>query len=153
MKTATLGIGKEKSKGRDMPKNGTSLTERQIEVLKLKKEGLSQVEIARKFGTTRANVCATEKTAHRNITKAKNTLEVIKGFDASFWISILPETDINDAVREVYQKADERGLWIMHNFPSLLTLVLKSSGDRIRGRRILSPIEIGILEDGSVTVR
>ena len=136
-----------------MPKSETVLTERQMEVLKLKKEGHSQVEIARKFGTTRANVCATEKTALRNIEKAKNTLEVIKGFDASFWVSILPETDINAAVSDVYQKADEKGLRIMHNFPTLIALVLKSSGEKIRGRKVTSPIQIGILEDGSVTVR
>lgn len=135
-----------------MPKE-TVLTERQFEVLKLRKEGLSQGEIANRFGTSVANVSATERTALTNISKAKNTLELLKDFDASFWVSIPPETDLYDAVRKVYREADENGLWIMHSFPSLATLISEGAGDMIRGRRLLSAMEVGILEDGGVVVK
>lgn len=135
-----------------MHKKETVLTEKQMEVLKLRKDGLSQVEISRKFGTSVANISATERTALTNITKAKNTLELLKNFDASFWVTISPDTDLYDVVRKVYQKADEKGLWIMHSFPSMAVLISEGAGDRIRGRRILSSMEVGVLDDGTVVV-
>lgn len=136
-----------------MHKKETVLTEKQMEVLKLRKEGLSQAEISRKFGTSVANISATERTALTNITKAKNTIELLKNFDASFWVSISPETDLYGAVRKIYQKADEKGLRIMHSFPSMTALISEGAGDRIRGRRILSAMEVGVLDNGTVIVR
>ncbi|MDP6459375.1 MAG: Tfx family DNA-binding protein, partial [Candidatus Hydrothermarchaeota archaeon] len=58
--------------------NDTHLTERQIRVLKLRARGHIQAEIARQFGTSRANISAIEKKAMINIERSKNTLNLTK---------------------------------------------------------------------------
>jgi hypothetical protein len=41
------------------------LTKKQIDVLRLKKKGFSQADIARKMETTRGNICIIEGTAKK----------------------------------------------------------------------------------------
>jgi hypothetical protein len=136
-----------------MSKKDVILTDRQIEVLRLRNQGLSQVQIAKRLGTSKANISATEKAALENIQKAKNTLELVKTFNASLWVTILPETDLNDAVKEVYSEADKKGIWIRYSFPSLASLLKDHAGERIKGRRVLAKFEVGVLPDGEVIVR
>ena len=130
----------------------TVLTERQIEVLKLKAQGLSTSEIAKRLGTTVANVSATERKARENIQRARNTLRLVKMLEAPLSIVIAPETDLNDAVREIYRRADEAGIWISHSFPSLAALIQQAAGEKIRGRRVLAEIEVAVTREGEVMV-
>lgn len=131
----------------------TILTDKQVEILKLRASGLSQTEIAKRFETSRANISATEKTARENIEKAKNTLGLVKMMEASLRVSIEPDTDLNNAVRTVYDKADLEGIWIGQSFPSLANMIRKEGKHKIRGRRVLSKIEIAITKEGEVIVR
>jgi hypothetical protein len=129
------------------------LTPRQLEILRLRKEGLSQTEIAKRFGTSRANISATEKTAHLNIERARNTLALADMIEAPIWLVIEPDTDLNDAIRELYQRADSLGIRVIHTFPSLLHVIQESAGDRIKGRKVLKRIEIAITKEGIIIVR
>ncbi|WP_457556253.1 Tfx family DNA-binding protein [Candidatus Pyrohabitans sp.] len=130
----------------------TVLTERQIEVLRLKAQGLSTSEIARRLGTTVANVSATERKARENIRRAENTLRLVRMLEAPLSVVIKPETDLNEAVREIYRRADEAGIWISYSFPSLAVLIQQGAGEKIRGRRVLSEIEVAITREGEVMV-
>ena len=49
------------------------LTERQMEVLRYRKQGLTQQQIADIISTSKANVCTIEKSAMENIRRAKET--------------------------------------------------------------------------------
>ena len=130
----------------------TVLTKRQIEVLKLKAQGLSTSEIAKRLGTSVANVSATERKARDNIQRARNTLRLVKMLEAPLSVVIAPETDLNDAVRRIYRRADEAGVWISHSFPSLASLIQQAAGGKIRGRRVLEEIEVAITREGEVMV-
>ncbi len=130
----------------------TILTERQIEVLKLKAMGLSTSEIARRLGTTDANVSATEKKARENIKRAQKTLQLVKILEAPIRIVIPPKSDLNDVVREIYRQADETGIWISHNFPSLAALIQEKAGEKIKGRMVREEIEVAITRKGEVVV-
>ncbi|MFQ6135892.1 MAG: Tfx family DNA-binding protein [Candidatus Hydrothermarchaeales archaeon] len=136
-----------------MPEKDTILTERQMEILKLRRRGYSQTEIAKKLGTSRANISATEKTALKNIEKAKNTLEVVKMIEAPIWLTFGPEEDLDDVVGRIYSEAGKRNIWIAHDGPSLSNLIHDKAGKKIKGRRILSKLEITITEEGDVIVR
>lgn len=133
-------------------KKDTFLTKRQVEILRLKAQGRSQTEIARKLGTSRANISALEKTALRNIQKAKKTLELVKIMEAPIRVIIKPNTDLNDAVRTIYAKADEEGTWMSHSFPSLANLIQSAAGGKIKGRMVLQEFEVAITKEGSVIV-
>ena len=47
------------------------LTKKQIEILKLRSNGYSQADIAKKLGTSRANISAIEKSAWENVKRAR----------------------------------------------------------------------------------
>jgi len=53
------------------------LTDKQIEILRLKKKGMTQADIARSMNTSPGNICIIENTALKNIEKAKNTIKVL----------------------------------------------------------------------------
>ncbi len=62
------------------------LTEKEIQVLEHRRQGLTQVEVAKKLGITQAAVSNFEKNAYRKISDAKRTLETarkmgVKGHD------------------------------------------------------------------------
>ena len=56
----------------------TSLTKRQMEIMRLRHEGYSQEEIASGLGTTKQNISAIEKMARKNVERAENTIKFIK---------------------------------------------------------------------------
>ncbi|MFQ5815315.1 MAG: Tfx family DNA-binding protein [Candidatus Hydrothermarchaeaceae archaeon] len=136
-----------------MAKKDSFFTARQLEILRLRKEGLSQTEIARKFGTSRANISATEKTARMNIEKAKNTLSLADMIEAPIWLVLEPNTDLNEAVKEIYHRADSLGIRVSQTFPSLSHAIQESVSDKIKGRMVLKRLEIAITKDGAVIAR
>lgn len=136
-----------------MTKKDSFLTARQLEILRLRRDGFSQTEIAKKLGTSRANISATEKIAHMNIEKAKNTLALADLIDAPIWLILEPNTDLNEAVKEIYHRADSLGIRVTHTFPSLSNVISEAAGNKIKGRMVLSRLEIAITKDGAVIVR
>lgn len=129
------------------------ITERQLEILELKKEGFSQAAIARRLGTTRANISATEKTAKENIKKAKNTLKIANMLEAAVWIKIEKDTDLNEVPKMIYEKAGKDEIWVNLDTPSLIGLITKDCKDKIKGRRVVGEIEIAITREGEIIVR
>ncbi|HUL62760.1 MAG TPA: Tfx family DNA-binding protein, partial [Methanocella sp.] len=72
------------------------LTARQIEVLKLKRKGMSQAAIARMMKTTRGNISTIESTAMKNIEKAQKTLKFYHAIEAPIWMTVPAGTDLYD---------------------------------------------------------
>ena len=70
------------------------LTERQMEVLRYRKQGLTQQQIADIISTSKANVCTIEKSAMENIRRAKETLEFLYTLDATHLCTIPSGTDL-----------------------------------------------------------
>ena len=66
----------------DSMKDGL-LTERQREVLRYRKQGLTQQQIADIIATSKANVCTIEKSAMENIRRAKETLDFLYTLDST----------------------------------------------------------------------
>ena len=64
------------------------LTDRQMEVLRYRKQGLTQQQIADIISTSKANVCTIEKSAMENIRRAKETLEFLYTLDATHLCTI-----------------------------------------------------------------
>ncbi|MFQ5887355.1 MAG: Tfx family DNA-binding protein, partial [Candidatus Hydrothermarchaeales archaeon] len=98
-----------------MSKKDIFLTPRQIEILKLRKKGYTQTEIAGRLGTSRANISATEKSALRNIEKAKNTLETLKMMEAPIWLTFEADENLDDVVGRVYKEAGKKDIWVAHD--------------------------------------
>lgn len=136
-----------------MPQRDTFLTERQLQVLRLRKERHSQTEIAKKLGTSRANISATEKMALNNIKRAKNTIELVKLIEAPIWLTVEPNSDLNDVVKDLYQLADSEGIRVTHTFTSLAKTIQEKASGRIRGRKILEKLDVAVARDGAVIIK
>ncbi len=129
------------------------LTERQLEILGLRFAGHSQAEIARRLGTTRANISATEKTARENIRKAENTLKLSRMLKAAVWIKIEKDTDLNMVPKQIYEKAGDEKIHVNLDTNSLIGMISKECAGKIKGRRIIAEIEIAITKDGDILAR
>jgi Tfx family DNA-binding protein len=129
------------------------LTPRQLQILELRKDGMSQADIARKLGTTRANISATERTARMNVQKAENTLKLSRMIGAAVLIKIDKDTDLNEVPKRIYEKGGREEIWINLDTPSLVGLIKEECKNKIKGRRIIGEIEIAITKEGDIIAR
>ena len=88
----------------------TALTDRQVEVLELREQGLTQQEVADRLGTTSSNVSAVERAAEENIRKARRTLELVRTVRAPVQFTVPADTKFDDIVGIVYDRGDEAGV-------------------------------------------
>ncbi|RLI26311.1 MAG: transcriptional regulator [Candidatus Hecatellales archaeon] len=129
------------------------LTSRQLEVLRLRRKGLSQREIASKLKTTRENVNILEMRAHRNIRKAAATLEVLSKLEIAATLKIPPKTPILRIPLLILKKADEANIRVKMNCIEILREVQLKAEGKIRKKRLLKPLTVIILPDGSLHIR
>ena len=136
------------------PKKGKtgSLTKIQLDVLRLRMAGLTQEEVAGRLGTTRQNVSLVERRANRNIEKAEETIAAYKRMRIATSITLKPSTHLVDVPRMLIDAADAVGVRISGDFSTVYRELRQSAGDRIKGPRVISPVEVHILSDGEIFV-
>lgn len=113
----------------------THLTERQFEILKMRKEGKSLSEIAKKFGTSRSNVSSIARTARSNVEKAKKTLKLFKTIDWSIRIDVESGANIYDVSKDVFDRADKKDINLHLNYSELVRLITETLGRKYLERR------------------
>jgi Tfx family DNA-binding protein len=128
------------------------LTERQIEVLKLRAQGLTQEEVAKRLNTTRENVSILEKRAYQNIKLARETLAALKSFGVAVSVVIKPGTHLVDVPRIILNKADEANIKVKANFTRIYDEIRFKAGDKVKRTRVIRPITVKILPNGDFTV-
>jgi Tfx family DNA-binding protein len=126
------------------------LTDRQKEVLRLRKEGLTQQQIADIIHTSKANVCTIEKAANENIEKAKDTLEFLYTLDATRLCTLKEGSDLLDVVNEIYEQASRVGIKVRYDSIELMNRLRSANPEQIKGRHIRSNIEVYLSEDGEL---
>ncbi len=126
------------------------LTERQKEVLRYRKEGLTQQEIADIIKTSKANVCTIERLAMDNIRKAREAIDFYYSLDSHHLCSIETDSDISDSIEEIYRKAEEIGIKVKFDSIQLMARIRDSHPDRFQHRRVKKPIEIYLSNDGFI---
>jgi len=128
------------------------LTDRQIEILKLRRQGLTQKEIAKRLRTTRENINILESRAHRNIRRATETLEALDSLDISTRVIVTPKTHVLDIPRIILEKADEANIRVKTGCIDILERVGSKARSKIRYKHTVKPIAITILPDGNFIV-
>ncbi|MFX0204303.1 MAG: Tfx family DNA-binding protein [Candidatus Hodarchaeota archaeon] len=127
----------------------TFFTDRQLEVLKLRRQGLVQREVARRLDTSRANVSILEKHAYEKVRRAKATLDLFNKMNMAVQVIISPKTKVRDIPRLIFKKADEANIKMRINNPSVLGEVTFKASDKMI---VVSPITVTILPDGTIAV-
>ncbi len=122
------------------------LTSRQIEVLRLRKQGLTQAEVAKKLGTSRENVSIVERNAFRTLEASKSTIEAFESLDSGNSVTIPVRTSIYDIPRIILVRGDVLGVKVKTTSDDILAMV-KSKG-KIRAHHLTSPMTVEISPDG-----
>ncbi len=135
-----------------MEEEKSFLTKEQLQVLKLREKGMTQTEIAKKFGTSRSNIYSIEKRAKRNIERARKTLELSKKIRSPVVVKIGINEDIINGVGKFFSKADEAGIHVSADTPELISKIREEVGNRLEGRRAIEGIELCLTSDGKVFI-
>lgn len=131
---------------------GTALTERQLEVLRLRERGFTQREVAERIGTTDANVSAVERAAERNVEQARRTLEVVRVVRSPVRFSVEAGTYFEELVEMVYDHGDEVDVKVDYSYPELYAHLYEHLEDQAERSHLGSSAEIALTEDGDVRV-
>ncbi|MCP1662977.1 MAG: Tfx family DNA-binding protein [Methanocalculus sp. MSAO_Arc1] len=126
------------------------LTERQKEVLRYRRQGMTQQQIADLIRTSKANVCTIEKSATENIRRARETLEFVNTLDAKELCTITAEEDLLDAVNTIYEEAERFGIKVRYDTVTLINRVKAANPEKIHARYIQDSIQVYINEKGDL---
>lgn len=126
------------------------LTDRQKEVLRYRKQGMTQQQIADIISTSKANVCTIEKSAMENIKRARETLEFLYTLDATHLCTIQGGTDLLEVPPHVYREAEQLGIKVKYDTISLINKLRESAPERFRARQVRDTIDVYINEEGEL---
>lgn len=131
----------------------THLTEKQLEILKMRIAGKSLSEIAKELHTSRANVSSIAKTAEENIKKSRNTLKLIEMIDWPIKIEAKAGSNIYEISEKVFHEADLKKIKISIDYSEVVRLITKFLGTSgLRRRKALKDFIIFVSGDGRVDV-
>jgi HTH-type transcriptional regulator, fmd operon transcriptional regulator len=126
------------------------LTDRQKEVLRYRKQGLTQQQIADIIDTSKANVCTIEKSAMENIRRAKDTLDFLYTLDATHLCTVTAGTDLLEVSPFIYKEAEKLGIKVKYDTISLINKIRESVPERFKARHVRENIEVYINEEGEL---
>ncbi len=129
------------------------LTERQLQVLRLRKEGKSQAEVADILGTTRSNISILEKRAHQNIHRAEQTLRQWMMIKAPISLKVKEGTDVFDLPKMIFDAADLRSIELPVTSLDIIVQLRRKSPQLFRKRAVLKDVDVYVTEDGELLVQ
>jgi Tfx family DNA-binding protein len=135
-----------------MRKNTNLLTDRQIQVLKLRSRGITQERVARQLKTTRENVSILESRARRNIKRAKATIEILEDLGMATRITIKPDTPVLEMSKLILKKADDANVRLQLDCIDLLEKIKIKAKNKIKAKKVISPISVVLLPYGDLLV-
>ena len=124
------------------------LTERQMQILRLRKDGMKQGEIASRLGTTRQNIAILESRAVKKIEEAAMTLQMLEVQGTVCVTGIPAGIHILDAARAIIDEADRNGIRLKGNMVDLVSWLKSNMEGNIISGRIHTGVRVMILSDG-----
>ena len=138
---------------RPKDQNNSFLTERQREIMRMRRNNMKKSEIAKILKITRQDVTILEKRAMINIEKAFNTIQMAYEEGLSVRVAIGKDTQILDAIKEILAAGDRKNIKIRSSIPEIFTLLKICHGTNIKNGIIHEGTEVSILPDGSLNIR
>jgi len=119
-------------------------------VLRYRKQGLTQQQIADIIATSKANVCTIEKSAMENIKRARETLEFLYTLDATHLCTIPSGTDLLEVPPLIYREAEKLGIKVKYDTISVINKIRESIPQRFKARYIKEDINVYINDEGEI---
>ena len=128
------------------------LTERQIEVLKLRAQGYTQKRVAQQIGTSRENVVLLESRAKMNIERARATLDNLKYQGLAVSVEIPKGTHLVDIPRMILNRANRAKIKLGANFTRIYEDMRFKARNHVSGTRVSRPIVVTVYPDGDYSI-
>lgn len=128
------------------------LTHRQLEVLQMRHQGLSQQDVADRLGTTRSNISILEKRAHQNIARAERTVQQWMMIRAPVSLFAKAGTDVFELPRMIFAAADEKGIRLPLTSMDILVRLRQRAPNLFSRRALGKDARIYVNEQGEVLV-
>lgn len=128
----------------------TLLTDRQKEIIRYRKQGMTQQEIADVLGTSKANICTIEKSAKDKIRRAKETLEFMYTLDATELCTLPKGTDLMDAPKLIFVAAAPMNIKIRYDTLALINRLSSSIPEKIKSRYIKEDVDVYLNNEGDL---
>ncbi|MDR2700536.1 MAG: Tfx family DNA-binding protein [Nitrososphaerota archaeon] len=129
----------------------TNLTDRQKEVLLLRKRGFTQEKVAKILGTSRANVSVIERTAYKVVWAARATIEAFESLHEDGIFLVPSRTSIYDIPRLIFLRGDVLGIRVQMDENNIISLV--KTKKKIRQYRLISPLTVKIKLNGQLLIQ
>jgi hypothetical protein len=139
----------------EMDAEGSSysfLTKRQLEVLQMRHQGLSQQDVADRLGTTRSNISILEKRAHQNIARAQRTVQQWMMIRAPISLFVKGGTDVFEIPRMIFAAADEMGIKLHVTSMDILVQLRRNAPQLFHKRVLGRDVRIYVNENGETMV-
>lgn len=128
------------------------LTEKQLSVLKLRLQGLSQMEIAEIMGTTRSNISILEKRANQNIARAERTLQQWMMIRAPISLQVRAGIDVFDLPKMIFEAADQKSLRLPVTSMDIIVQLRRKAPRLFKKRSLEHDAQIFVTDEGEVLV-
>lgn len=128
------------------------LTKRQLAVLQMRHQGLSQQDVADRLGTTRSNISILEKRAHKNIARAQRTVQQWMMIRAPISLFVKEGTDVFDIPRMIFAAADEMGIKLHVTSMDILVQLRRNAPLLFHKRVLERDVRIYMKENGETMV-
>jgi Tfx family DNA-binding protein len=128
------------------------LTERQIEVLRLRAQGYTQKRVAEQIRTTRENVVLIESRAKMNIERARATLDSLKHQGLAVTVEIPKGTHLVDIPRMILNRANRAKIKLGANFTRIYEDMRFKARQHVSGTRVTRPIVVTLFPDGDYSI-
>lgn len=126
------------------------LTDRQKEVLRYRRAGLTQQQIADIILTSKANICTIEKSAMVNVKRARETLDFFYSLDARHLCTIDKGSDLLEAAKEIFAEAEKAGIKVRYDSIHLMNRIREEVPENNKSRFIREKIEVYLKDDGDL---
>lgn len=124
------------------------LTERQVEILRLRRNNVSRGDIAKSLRITRQDVTILEKRAMNNVERAFNTINLAAMEGYSVRVKLTKGTPILDAIKEILDAGNRNGVKVGLSIPELFTLIRMNQEGKIKQGILFSDMDVNILQNG-----
>ena len=124
------------------------LNELQVEILKLRAQGLTQAEIAKRLNLSRSYVSMIELRAKRKIKAAEETLKIVSLIQSQELIVIRKGTRLAEIPLVVLKAADKRRIHLKTNIIEIIRMVKLANPPCIRKGRTVREITFKVSSEG-----
>jgi Tfx family DNA-binding protein len=126
------------------------LTERQVQILKMRRDGKEYSEIASELGTSVENVFIIEKRALKNIEVARDTLRAAHHAGIIGKIEVKSGTKLVELPAFIMSEADRMKVKVMTNFTKIYDDIRYELPGAIKGQELANNITVYIMHDGTL---